>query len=214
MNAIYDPGKLLAAGLLLGAATLAALALRKMDLTPLRPAPEYRAFGPVNAPVVINEFSDFACPACKTGTEYAKRLAADNPGRVRLNFKHYPLTGIHPWSLSAAAYADCAGRQGKFWEYGKLLFEGQEKWGKAAQKPAQFEEYARSLGLDYAELERCVGAPETLKAVRLDMAEGELKKIESTPTFLINKRRAVGGRQLLKFADAFENLTIKGPVVK
>lgn len=136
------------------------------------------------------------------------------PGRVRLNFKHYPLTGIHPWSLTAAAYADCAGKQGRFWEYGKLLFEGQDKWGKAAQKPAQFEEYASSLGLDYAELDRCAGDPETLKAVRLDMAEGELKKIESTPTFLINKRRAVGGQQLLKFAEAFENLETREPVTK
>lgn len=207
-------GKLLAAGLLLGAATIAALALRKSDLTPLRPVPEFRALGPANAPVVINEFSDFACPSCKPGTEYAKRLVAANPGRVRLNFKHYPLTGIHPWSLAAAAYADCAGRQGKFWEYGKLLFEGQETWNKAAQKPAQFQEYARSLGLDSAELDRCAVDPETLKSVRLDMAEGELKKIDSTPTFLINKRRAVGGSQLLKFADAFENLSAKEPVTK
>lgn len=82
------------------------------------------------------------------------------------------------------------------------------------QKPSQFEGYARSLGLDYAELDRCAGNPETLKAVRLDMAEGELRKIESTPTFLINKRRAVGGPQLLKMADAFENLVTKEPVTK
>lgn len=60
MSAIYNPGKLLAAGLLLGAATMTVTALRKSDITPLRPVPEFRALGPANAPVVINEFSDFA----------------------------------------------------------------------------------------------------------------------------------------------------------
>lgn len=214
MSEKNNPGKLLAAGLLLGAAAIAAILLRRMDLTPMRQVPEFRALGPAGAPVVINEFSDFACPSCKIGTEHAERLVEANKGRVRVNFKHFPLTGIHPWSVTAALYADCAGRQGKFWEYGRLLFEGMDKWGKAAQKPAQFEEYARSLGLDDAAMESCVGDPETMKAVRLDMAEGDLKKIDSTPTFFVNKRRAVGGPQMLKVADAFEGLDIGKQVVK
>ncbi|MHB0996701.1 MAG: DsbA family protein [Elusimicrobiales bacterium] len=214
MPAKNNSGRLVAACFLLGAAALAAILLRRQDLTSMRPAPGFRALGPAGAPVVINEFSDFACPACKVGTEYAERLVEANKGRVRLNFKHNPLTNIHPWSVTAALYADCAGRQGKFWEYGKLLFEGMEKWGKAPQKPAQFEEYARSLGLDYAAMESCVSNPETMKAVRLDMAEGELKKIDSTPTFFVNKRRAVGGPQMLKVADAFEGLTLGKQGVK
>lgn len=182
--------------------------LRRMDTTPILAAPEFRTLGRADAPIVIHEFSDFACPYCKTATEYAERLVEANKGGVRLNFKHYPLTEIHPWAVSAAAHADCAGKQGKFWEYGELLFKNQKAWSKSARKPAQFEEYARRLALDYPKLARCVNDPETIKGIELDTAEGGLKGINVTPTFFIKNKRAVGRKQLSDLAAGYKELVI------
>ncbi|HNW44316.1 MAG TPA: thioredoxin domain-containing protein [Elusimicrobiales bacterium] len=206
----FNSSKLMAAGFVLALATAAALKLRVTDYAPVRKVADFRALGPTGAPVVIYEFSDFACPSCKFASQYIERLVSLNGAKLRVNFKHFPLTSMHPWSLTAAAYADCAGRQGKFWEYGKLLFEGQEAWAQAPQKPAQFEEYARKLQLDFAALESCADDPETLKTVQLDMAEGDLKGINGTPTFIVNRRRAVGGRQLLD-AARLNNLVTDEP---
>ena len=127
-------------------------------------------------------------------------------GDMRLSFKHYPLTRIHPWSMNAAAYADCAGEQGKFAEYAELLFKNQDDWAEAKTKPAQFETFAEQLKLDWPKMQACSEAPETLKRITLDMAEGDRKRVDATPTFFINGKRYVGGGQLLDQVRNFDNL--------
>lgn len=194
------------AGVLIFVSTTAVLLARQLNLGPTRPAPDFRTFGPATAALQIYEYTDFACPACRHASlALEEMLKIYGPG-MRLSFKHYPLKGIHPWSMAAAAYADCAGEQGKFREYGALLFESQEQWAQAKEKPAEFETFAKKLGLDWEKMQACSAAPATLKAVTLDMAEGSVKGVNATPTFFINGKRAVGGGQLLEQARKFDSL--------
>ncbi len=197
---------LTAAALIVFLSTLAVLLGRQFSLGRTLPVPPFRAFGPENAPVQIYEYTDFACPACRHAAgKVDEMLKVFGPG-LRVSFKHYPLTGIHPWSLQAALYADCAGEQGRFKEYGDLLFAGQEKWALAKEMPPEFEQYARQLKLDWPKMQACAASPETLRRVKLDMSEGDLRGVNATPTFFINGRRAVGAGQLLDQAMKFDNI--------
>lgn len=183
---------------------IAVLLARQFDLAPARPAPAFRTFGPADAPVLVTEYSDFACGAYRTAATVADEMLKIYGGAVQLQLKHYPLIGIHPWSLDAAAYADCAGEQGKFKEYAALLFESQEKWGRASDSPGEFEAFARGLSLDWPEIMACAAAPETLKRIKLEMAEAEMKGINATPTFFVNGKRAVGPAQFTEQMRKFD----------
>lgn len=201
--------KLVIAAFLIFAATLITLLARQMNLGPVRAVPAFRAFGPKTAEIQIYEYTDFACPACRAAHLQLEDMLKLYNGHIALNFKHYPLMSVHKWSFHAAAYADCAGEQGKFGEYAALLFENQAAWGLAGKKPAEFFDYAKKLKLDLAAFEACSNKDETIKRVKLEMAEGDLKGVEATPTFFINGKRAVGADQLLDAAKHFDNLIKK-----
>jgi len=194
------------AAMLIFLSTLAVLLARQFNMGPTLPVPAYRSFGPVEAPVQIYEYTDFACPACRHAAEKIDEMLKVFGAGLRVNFKHYPLLTIHPWSFHAAAYADCAGEQGKFKEYAGLLFAGQEKWGQAKDKPKEFEAYAKQLKLDWPKMVTCGDAPETHKRLKLEIAEGDVKGVTATPTFFINGRRAVGSAQLIDQAMKFDNM--------
>mgnify|MGYP001765768040 CR=1 FL=1 len=197
------------AGLLIFISTIMVLLARQFNLAPERPSPAFRTFGPESAKVSIYEYTDFACPACRHAALTVEELMKVYGPAIRISFKHYPLSGIHPWSADAAAYADCAGEQGKFREYGALLFENQEKWGQAKSAPPEFADYARKLGLDWTRMQACAASPEARRRVALDVSEADLRGVNATPTFFVNGKRAVGPGQLLEQARNFDNL-LKG----
>ncbi|HAH32168.1 MAG TPA: hypothetical protein DCL44_07635 [Elusimicrobia bacterium] len=201
--------KLVIASLLIFAATLTTLLARQLNLGPIRTVPPFRAFGPKTAEIQIYEYTDFACPSCQAAYLQLEEMLKLYNGHIALNFKHYPLVSIHKWSFHAAAYADCAGAQGKFQEYAALLFKNQELWGRAEKKPAEFFDYAKKLDLDLSAFEACSNKDETIKGVKLEMAEGDLKGVNATPTFFINRKRVVGTLQLLDAAKHFDNLLKK-----
>ncbi|HBE88070.1 MAG TPA: hypothetical protein DDW67_02895 [Elusimicrobia bacterium] len=192
--------KLAAAGALVFLATLVTLLARHMNLGPARPAPDYRNFGPADAPIVIEEFTDFACPACRHAYSGLEEIKKAYPDKVRVVFKHYPLTNIHPWSVEAAVRADCAGRQGKFGEYAGLLFDNQNDWVMSREPQPKFDEYVGKAGLDKAVFAACMDDPEMARQVTGDMAEGDMRGINATPTFFVNGERAVGFGQLVEKA--------------
>ena len=95
---------------LTGLSALAAGRTRK----PFSPeAPDFRKKGPASAKVLIVEFSDFQCPACRYAEPSVRQIFTVYGDKVRFVFKHFPLR-MHEWAKPAAAAAECAGRQGKF----------------------------------------------------------------------------------------------------
>jgi protein-disulfide isomerase len=81
------------------------------------------AQGKADASIVMIEFSDFQCPFCKKYSEGTRReIVARYGSDVRMIFKHLPLTNIHPQAMTAAIAAQCAQRQGKFWEVHDRFF--------------------------------------------------------------------------------------------
>ena len=73
------------------------------------------AKGPATAPVVIEEFADFECPSCAGFEPVIRQIKTIYGDKVRVVFRHYPLTQIHPKAYDAARATEAAGMQNKFW---------------------------------------------------------------------------------------------------
>src|SRR5437868_3731985 len=123
------PARTLASAILVMTAALLSYAVARGERKPWSAsAPEYRTLGPAGAKVTIVEFSDFECPACRMAEPPVRRIMALYDGKVRLVFKHFPLERMHPWARRGAVAAECAGRQGRFWEFHHELYDHQDEW--------------------------------------------------------------------------------------
>ena len=142
----------------------------------------HKAFGSKNAPVVMEEFSDYQCPACKTLYTTTNRLLMDNyvnTGKVYLIHRDFPLP-MHAYSRIAARYARAAAHIGKIEPVEQALFENQEKW----EQTGDVDGTAASV-LTPAEMNKVRalikgGALEPL--IDKDYALGQSYRINQTPT--------------------------------
>ncbi len=78
--------------------------------------------GPKDAMLTILEYSDFQCPACSAFYAELEKFMAKYPDDVRLVYRHFPLTSLHPNAVQAAQASEAAGLQGKFWDMYHSLF--------------------------------------------------------------------------------------------
>ncbi|MFI5346695.1 MAG: DsbA family protein [Elusimicrobiota bacterium] len=170
-------------------------------------APDFREKGPQAAKIQIVEFSDFQCPACRYAEAPLRQIFVVYGDKVRFTFKHFPLR-MHQWAKPAAAAAECAGRQGKFWEYHDHLYDKQDEWTND-KADAFLTGYARDAKLDVPAWEACRQSPDAASAVATDMKDGENAWVGSTPTFFINGRRFVGGKQLAEVGSLFMDRELK-----
>lgn len=136
--------------------------------------------GPADAPVVMLVFSDFGSPQAGRAKPVVDELLKAYPGKIRVIFKHAPLSKdvvAHEAALAAEA-------QGKFWEMHDLLY------GKT--DAAQMSQLARQAGLDVAKFDAALRDHRYLPVVERDLAEARALGLQNTPTFFINGRAMVG----------------------
>ena len=152
--------------------------------------------GPGEAPVTMVVFSDFQCPFCGMGAALTEKLREVAGRRLRVCFKHWPLTSIHPKAQLAAQAAVAAQAQGKFWAMHDRLFGHQSELDRD-----ELVEHARALGLDVERFKRDLDSPETRGRVASDAADAEALNLDGTPTFLINGRRMTDPKTIPDFLD-------------
>jgi protein-disulfide isomerase len=150
--------------------------------------------GPDTAPVTIVEFSDFQCPFCARATSTLKQIEDTYKGRVRILWKHLPLS-IHNNAVGAALAAEVAGNQGKFWEYHDRLFANQARLG-----PDDLKQYAKDLRLDMSRFETDMLNLDEKKKIEADVAEAGTLGITATPGFFINGRFILGAQPFESFS--------------
>src|SRR5258705_10250971 len=90
--------------------------------------------GDEDAPVTLMEFGDYESEACAKANEVVKQLLVEYEGKIRFNFRHFPLTRIHQRSLKAGEAAVAAGQEGKFWEMHNILFANRRNLGTTSLK--------------------------------------------------------------------------------
>lgn len=150
--------------------------------------------GPADAPVTIIEFADFECPFCKRAFGEIETLVNnDYKGRVRLIWKNFPLTNVHPWAEQAAIAAECARRQNPqaFWTFAHDFYRDQEDISVENLRQ-HVDSYSSEAGLDPKALNACVLGQAASAQVQQDAGDAHALHIESTPTFLINGIPVVG----------------------
>ncbi|MCS7300271.1 MAG: thioredoxin domain-containing protein [Fimbriimonadales bacterium] len=138
--------------------------------------------GNEKAPLIIVEFSDFQCPACKQAYELLEKQILPQLGdKALFVFRHYPLVNIHPMAWIAASASEEAGKQGKFWEMYAALFESQQEL-----TPKRIEKIATQLGLDAEKVRAAMDNQDIyFKKIYRDFEEGGKLGVSSTPTFII-----------------------------
>jgi protein-disulfide isomerase len=168
-------------------------------LVPIRPTPpelvdptDARVLGPASAPVTIEVWSDFQCPACGS---FAKSIEPDlieeyvRPGDVRLVYRDNAFIdggAADGESQQAALAARCAGEQGKFWQYHDYLFENQGGENEGAFRRERLDQIATAVGLDMGAYGTCMASDALKQAIKAETAQGKAAGVTSTPTLAIN----------------------------
>lgn len=153
----------------------------------------YGSKGSNTATITIVEYADFECAHCRAVAPVLAELVKAHP-EVRVVFKHYPLQ-FHAMARRAAAAAEAAGRQGKFWQMHDAIFATQDLLSDELLVG-----HAKALGLDVARFKKDLDDPEIARRVEASRAEALSFGIDSTPSFLVNGRPYHLARSL----DGFE----------
>ena len=160
----------------------------------------FAARGGPDAAVTIVEFSDFECPFCVRVQPTLERVLQQYAGRVRLVYRHFPLTSIHPQAWKSAEASLCAGEQDRFWEFHDLLFAEQH-----ALSVPDLKEKARRIGLAGAEFDTCLDSGRHSEAVREDLLAGTAVGVSGTPAFFVNGRFLSGAVPYDHFAELIDD---------
>ena len=154
--------------------------------------------GPRTAPATLVEYGDFECPHCGRAHFILNELMEQMGDHVRLVFRHFPLTQVHPHALAASGAAEAASLQGRFWEMHDWLFHNQKTladndlWGGAS-----------AIGLDPARFERDRSSDAVLARVRRDVESGiATGEIRGTPTLFIDGVLHAGGYDVEALIEA------------
>ena len=90
--------------------------------------------GQKDAPVTLMEFGEYENEDCAKANEVVKQILEEYEGKVRFNFRHFPLTLVHQRSMKASEAAVAAGQEGKFWEMHNVLFSNRRSLGTTSLK--------------------------------------------------------------------------------
>jgi protein-disulfide isomerase len=163
------------------------------------------AMGESDAPVTLEDFSDFQCPHCKTFHE--DRLGAIiedyvRSGEVRIVFRNFPILG--DGSVAAANAGMCAAEQDLFWPYANILFANQTGDRNRDFTERKLLTFAEAVEADVELFERCFDDYAYEDQVRQDLVRGAEAGFNSTPSFLINGEPLVGVQPYSVFQQTIE----------
>jgi protein-disulfide isomerase len=167
--------------------------------------PDDPSEGKADAPVTVVEYSDFQCPFCLRVMPTLKQLRAKYGDRMRLVWKDFPLTQIHPQAFVAAQAGNCAREQGKFWELHDKMFGNQ-----SALQPDALKKYAADTGLDAAQFNQCLDMSKYEARVQDAIRAGGRLGIQSTPTVYVNGRMINGAQPIEVFQAVIDEELARG----
>jgi protein-disulfide isomerase len=146
------------------------------------------AFGSKNAPIVMEVFSDFQCPACKNLYMTTNRQLMDNyvsTGKVFLIHRDFPLQ-MHAHSKVAAQYSRAAAQIGKFEAVEQSLFRNQEKWEQTGDVDGTVAAVLTPAEMTKIRALVKSGAPQT--SIDKDLALGKTYNVNQTPTTIFHAK--------------------------
>src|SRR3990172_2024529 len=167
-----------------------------------RPNAQGTSIGNPDAPVRIDVFEDFQCPACRAFTQnYEPKLIANDipTGRVYYVFRQWPFIG--PESHQAANASMCANAQGRFWDYHDMLFTNQTGENVGAFADRRLVAFAEDLGLNMSDFNACFNRNEYQAEIQSDYSEGTQLGVRGTPAGFVN-----GGQLSPGFIPSYDQI--------
>ena len=180
------------------------------SIATVEPRPRFmandNAMGNPNAPIRLEEFSDYQCPYCdrfykETETQLEDAYVAT--GKVYFVYRSFGAF-IGSESKAAAEAAYCAGDQNKYWEYHDILFANQTGENVGDFSNSRLQAFAETLGLDMNAFNSCFNSNKYSDRVDQDSVDGTAAGVQATPSFVMSY--TVNGQQqqkLIEGAQAF-----------
>jgi protein-disulfide isomerase len=143
--------------------------------------------GKKDAPVTLLEFGEYENEDCAKANEIVKQLLEEYEGKIRFQFRHFPLTMVHQRSMKASEAAVAAGQEGKFWEMHNILFSNRRTLGTTSLKL-----HSKEAGVKNKKfLDDLVNGVFGWQ-VQDDLKEGIGRGVKDLPAFFINDEPFTG----------------------
>jgi len=167
--------------------------------------------GPKEAPITIVEYSDFECAYCARSKSTVSALINKYPGKVRVVFKHLPLS-FHPSAMISAKYYEAISLQSpkKAYEFHDKVFQNQSSLKNGEPYLTQI---AEDLKVDMVRLQKDLHSNLVKEKIQQDMAEAKKFNFKGTPGFLINGVPVKGAYPVEHFERIISKLKEKGKLV-
>jgi len=155
--------------------------------------------GAKDAQITIVEYSDFQCSFCAQAYGTVEKVMNKYEGKVKLVYKHLPLTQIHPQAMLASQYFLAIEKQSKekAWKFYDELFKNQ---GRMNEADTFFNEVAKASGVDLNKLAKDLNSEQVKNKIAEDMKEAQAFGFNGTPAFLINGVSLVGAQPVSEFS--------------
>ncbi len=145
-------------------------------------------FGKRDSKVVFIEYGDFQCPGCGNAYPKVKNVTEKYKDHVAFVFRNFPITSLHPNARAAAAAAEAAGLQGKYWRMHDALYGNQSEWENldANDRGNFFADNAKALGMNVDTFKADITGDQINQKISYDQATGKKLNVSATPTFYLN----------------------------
>ncbi|MBI3290957.1 DsbA family protein [Candidatus Falkowbacteria bacterium] len=157
--------------------------------------------GNANAKITMIEYSDFQCPFCQRHAPTLSQLLDQYGDDIRLVYRHFPLTSIHPQAQKSAEASECAAEQGKFWEYHDILFANQSALDNASLKS-----YAGQLRLNQSQFDNCLDSGKYASEVNQQAQDAVSSGITGTPGTWVNDELVKGAYPVETFQQLIDSM--------
>ena len=193
---------------------------KTVDVSSLRPPiartptelADGRTLGRPDAPVTLEVWSDYQCPACGQFAELVEPALIRQyvtTGTLRIidhdaAFQGARVGASYDESVEAGAAARCAAEQNLYWPFHDWLFANQVGENEGAFRDERLRGIATGAGLDIAAWDACRSTGEHQAAVRAETQEGMSKGVNATPTMFLNGQMIVGAKPASELGPMIE----------
>lgn len=159
--------------------------------------------------VTLIEYGDFQCPACKQYYPMVEEIVNKYSADITFQFRHFPLTSIHPNAFAASRAAEAAGKQDKFWDMYSKLYGGQSDWAELSSPNKVFEMYATQLELDMEKFRTDFKSSAVNDTINADLAAGGKLDITGTPGFVLDGKLIKNPTSIEDFSKLIDDAIAK-----
>lgn len=163
----------------------------KITPTP-EPMADGRALGDPNAPVKVEVFSDFQCPACQRYSQQVEQPIVDKyvpTKQIYYIYRQFPFIDDNSTSKEsdqAANASMCAAEQNRFWDYKQILFANWNGENQGAFADKRLISFAEALNLDMTKFNKCFGENTYKAEIDSDLQLGNTLGASGTPSIFVN----------------------------